>query len=183
MKKITRYFFEGFLLVAPVGITFYIMLWIAKVIDQLNPTSIPGVGLVILVVFITLAGFFASNYLAIASGKQIDALFSRLPIIKVLYLSIKDIMDALIGDKNSFDKPVLVSLVAGGGVSVIGFVTLETLENIGIKDKMVVYLPQSFHFAGNTIVVSRELVTKIEAPSDVVMALIASGGISTYNHK
>lgn len=183
MKKITRYFFEGLLLVAPVAITLYVILWIVKIIDQVNPTSVPGVGLVMTVVGITLAGFFASNYLARALGKRVDTLFARLPFVKMLYQSIKDLMEAFVGSKKSFDKPVLVTLAHGGGVSVIGFVTLETLKSIGLKDKVAVYLPQSYNFAGNLIVVSRELVTPIDAPSGAVMALIVSGGISAGDNK
>ncbi|MBI5636810.1 MAG: DUF502 domain-containing protein [Nitrospinae bacterium] len=182
MNKITRYFFEGLLLVAPVAITLYVILWIMKVIDQLNPTPIPGMGLVFTFVFITLAGFFASNYLARAVGRWVDALFARLPFIKMLYQSIKDLMEAFVGGKKSFDKPVLVTL-APGGASVIGFMTLETLEGIGLKNKVAVYLPQSYNFAGNLIVVSREQVTPIDAPSGAVMALVVSGGISSGNDK
>ncbi len=88
---------------------------------------------------------------------------------------------AFVGDKKSFDKPVLVTLIPGG-VSVIGFVTLETLESIGLKDKVAVYLPQSYNFAGNLIVVSKEQVTPIDASSGAVMALIVSGGISAGNN-
>ncbi len=182
MNKITRYFLEGLLLLAPVAITLYVILWIVKAIDHINPTSIPGMGLVITFAFITLAGFFASNYLARAVGRWVDALFARLPFIKMLYQSIKDLMEAFVGTKKSFDKPVLVT-VSPGGVSVIGFVTLETLENIGLKDKVAVYLPQSYNFAGNLIVASKEQVTPIDAPSGAVMALIVSGGISAGNGK
>lgn len=183
MNKITRYFFEGLLLLAPVAITLYVILWIVKFIDQLNPTSIPGMGLVITVAVITLTGYFASHYLARAVGRSVEALFARLPFIKMLYQSLKDLMEAFVGAKKSFDKPVLVSLIPGGGASVIGFVTLETLESIGLKDKVAVYLPQSYNFAGNLIVVSKEQVTPIDAPSGAVMALIVSGGISAGNNK
>ena len=183
MKKITRYFFEGLLLVAPVAITLFVIIWIVKVIDRLNPTSIPGMGLVTTFAFITMAGFLASNYLARAMGKRVDALFARLPFIKMLYQSIKDLMEAFVGSKKSFDKPVLVTLAPGGGVSVIGFVTLETLAGIGLEDKVGVYLPQSYNFAGNLIVVKKEQVTPIDAPSGAVMALIVSGGISAGNAK
>ncbi len=182
MNKITRYFFEGLLLVAPVAITLYVILWIVKIIDQVNPTPIPGLGLVFTAIFITLTGYFASNYLARAMGKRIDALFTRLPFIKMLYQSIKDLMETFVGSKKSFDKPVLVTL-APGGVSVIGFVTLTTLESIGLKDKVAVYLPQSYNFAGNLIVVPKEQVTPINASSGAVMALIVSGGISAGNGK
>ncbi len=92
MNRITRYFFEGLLLVAPVAITLYVIVWIAKLIDRLNPTPIPGMGLVLTASFITLTGFFASNYLARTVGKRVDALFTRLPFVKMLYQSIKDLM-------------------------------------------------------------------------------------------
>lgn len=183
MKTIARYFLEGLLLAAPVGITLYVMLWIAKIMDQLNPTSIPGVGVLITVVFVTLGGYYASNYLARAGGRQIDELFSRLPFVKILYLLVKEIIDAFVGAKKGFGKPVLVTLIPGGAVSVIGFITIDSLDSLGLKDKVGVYLPESYNFAGQLIVVPADQLTPIDIPSSAVMAVIASGGISTYSKK
>jgi uncharacterized membrane protein len=97
----------------------------------------------------------------------------------MIYGSIKDLFDAFVGDKKSFNKPVLVQLVPGGSVRVVGFVTNEDLAVLGIKDQVAVYLPQSYNFAGNMIVVPREAVTPMDADSGSVMKFIVSGGVSS----
>jgi uncharacterized membrane protein len=76
-------------------------------------------------------------------------------------------------------RPVLVKLSTTSDINVVGFLTRESLENIGIADKVAVYLPQAYNFAGNLIIVSREQVTPLKAESGDIMAFIVSGGVAT----
>ena len=62
---------------------------------------------------------------------------------------------------------------------ITGFVTRDDLSLLGLNDDVAVYLPQSYNFAGNLIIVPRDRVVPIAAPASVVTALIVSGGIST----
>jgi len=66
----------------------------------------------------------------------------------------------------------------GTNVKVIGFITKESLASWGMVNEVVVYLPQSYNFAGQIIVVPKEQVTIINASSSEVMAFIVSGGVS-----
>ena len=61
---------------------------------------------------------------------------------------------------------------------VIGFLTCESLANLGIVDSVAVYLPQSYNFAGNLVIVRRDQVTPLRAESGQVMAFIVSGGVT-----
>jgi uncharacterized membrane protein len=97
----------------------------------------------------------------------------------MIYTSIKDLIGAFVREKKSFNKPVLVSLSHDSFVQVIGFVTQDSLENLGLAGKVAVYLPQSYNFAGNLIVVQKEQVTPLQAESGAVMAFLVSGGITT----
>jgi uncharacterized membrane protein len=178
MKKIARYFLEGLLYLVPVVITVYVSYLILVKIDRLLRIPIPGVGLITTLALITLVGFLASNFLTRKLLSWIDLIFNRLPLVKLLYSSIKDLINAFVGDKKSFDKPVLVSLTADASISALGFITRATLENFGLEDMVAVYLPQSYNFAGNLLVVHKERVTPLDAGSSDVMALIVSGGVS-----
>jgi len=73
---------------------------------------------------------------------------------------------------------VLVSLSPDSSVQVVGFVTRESLDVLGLTGKVAVYLPQSYNFAGNLIIVPKEQVTLLQAESGTVMAFIVSGGIA-----
>ena len=82
------------------------------------------------------------------------------------------------GEKKSFDKPVIVALGKGIEARLIGFVTREDLGLLGLTDDVAVYFPQSYNFAGNLVVVPRESVTPLEADSADVMAFLVSAGVS-----
>ena len=140
--------------------------------------KIPGLGFLITMVFVTVIGFLVSTVLARGAARLIDNLFSRMPFIKMIYSSIKDLVNAFVGEKKRFDRPVLVALFPESRVQAVGFVTRESLENIGMAESMAVYIPQSYNFAGNLIVVSREQVTPLKLESGKVMTFIVSGGVS-----
>src|SRR5205085_24022 len=81
----------------------------------------------------------------------------------LLYSSTKDMLNAFVGEKRRFDKPVLVSLTADGSVKIVGFLTADSLGALGAADYATVYMPQSYGFAGHIIVVPASRVTRIEA--------------------
>lgn len=178
MKKITRYFIEGLIFLVPVVATIYVIYIIFTKIDNLFTFKVPGLGFLATILVITAVGFIASNFLTKRITRIVDRIFARLPLIKMVYTSIKDLINAFVGDKKGFNKPVLVTLVPGSNVYVIGFVTRESLEKFGLSDHVAVYLPQSYNFAGNLIVVPVKHVTPIIADSGDVMAFVVSGGIT-----
>jgi uncharacterized membrane protein len=179
MKKITRYFFEGLLVTVPLVATIYVIYIIFTKIDNLFKFEIPGVGFIVTILSITIVGFISSNFIAGWLVRFIDRIFTRLPLIKMIYTSIKDLIGAFVGDKKSFDKPVLVTLSPDSNIQVIGFVTRESLDNFGLADSVAVYLPQSYNFAGNLIVVPKTQVTALKVESGELMAFIVSGGVTT----
>jgi uncharacterized membrane protein len=178
MKKLTRYFFEGLLFLVPIVATIYVIYIIFIKIDGLFQFTMPGLGFLVTIVTIVLVGFVASNFLTRRIVRFVDGIFARLPLIKMVYTSIKDLINAFVGDKKSFNKPVLVTLLQESNIQVVGFVTHESLESLGLADHVAVYLPQSYNFAGNLIVVPKEQVTPLNTDSGDVMAFIVSGGIT-----
>ncbi|MBI5183976.1 MAG: DUF502 domain-containing protein [Nitrospinae bacterium] len=178
MKKLTKYFFEGLLVLVPLVATIYVIYIIFVKIDRLFRFEIPGMGFAATILIITAIGFIASNFLTKGLIRLIDRIFSRLPLVKMIYTSIKDLIGAFVGEKKGFNKPVFVALSPESNIRVIGFVTRESLNNIGLADSVAVYLPQSYNFAGNLIVVPKDQVTPISAEGGRVMAFIVSGGIT-----
>jgi uncharacterized membrane protein len=180
MKKLTTYFLKGLAFLVPVVATIFVVYIVFVKIDKLFKFPIPGVGFVITIVAITAIGFIGSNFLTKKVVHTVDNLFSRLPLIKMIYTSARDLTFAFVGDRKGF-RPVAVSLSPGSNIKVIGFATKEGLEELGLADNVAVYLPQSYNFAGNVIVVPKEQVIPINADSADVMKFIVSGGIAqTY---
>lgn len=178
MKKLTKYFFEGLLFLTPIAVTVYVLYFVFSKIDHIFRFSIPGLGFLATIVLITMIGFLVSTFFAKGLAIVIDNLFSRMPLTKMIYTSIKDLINAFVGEKKRFSKPVLVALAPGSTVQIIGFVTRESLETLGLPGSVAVYIPQSYNFAGNLVVVSKEQVTPINADSGNVMAFIVSGGVT-----
>jgi uncharacterized membrane protein len=180
MKTLTNYFLKGLLFLAPIVVTLYILYFIISAVDQIFGIKIPGLGFLITLVLVTAVGFFVSTFLARGAASLIDRLFSRMPFIKMIYSSIKDLVNAFVGEKKRFDKPVLVNLSPQNSVQTLGFITRESLDTIGRAESMAVYIPQSYNFAGNLIVVPKEQVVPLDIESGKVMTFIVSGGVSGF---
>ena len=178
MKKLARYFFEGLLFIIPLGISIYIVYLIFTKVDKLLHIPIPGVGFIATIILITLLGFLTSNIFTRSILVYIDKIFNKLPLVKLIYSSVKDLVQAFVGEKKKFDKPVLVTLSKENDIKILGFITRESLENFNLVNQIAVYIPQSYNFAGNLIIVPKVQVTSIDGDSSDIMAFIVSGGIS-----
>ena len=177
-KTLLGYFWRGCLVLAPVSITLYIAWLVFTTIDRILPVGVPGVGFVLTLVLITLVGFLTSNVIGKAVVRETEKWLARVPLVKLLYTSIRDLVGAFVGDKKKFDRPVAVAIVPGSKTRALGFVTRESLAQIEMKDCLAVYFPQSYNFAGQLVVVPSDRVTRLTAPSSDVLAFIVSGGVT-----
>ena len=177
MKRLMNYFLKGLLVFIPVALTVFTIVLVFTKIDGLLKIPIPGLGLLITILFIILIGFLASNFIGKKFFTLIDGLFIKLPVVKILYSAIKDLISAFAGDKKSFDKPAFVELTAGGPKA-IGFITRDDLEFLSLSDHVAVYFPQSYNFAGSVLIFPSEKVTPIDIDSSEAMAFVVSGGVS-----
>jgi uncharacterized membrane protein len=110
--------------------------------------------------------------------EMVEHLLDRLPFVRLLYSSTKDLLNAFVGEKRRFDAPVLVSMTEDGAVRIFGFITQATLKDLGLGDDVAVYFPQSYNFAGQLAVVPARRVTRLDSVSSDVMAFIVSGGVT-----
>lgn len=179
MKRISQYFLQGLLFLVPLFVTVYVIYWVFVKIDGVLNFPVPGMGFLATIAMITLVGFVASNFLTRNIVHLVDRLFARLPLIKIIYTSMRDLVNAFVGDKKSFNRPVQVVISSESNIRVLGFATRESLESFGIQDSVAVYLPQAYNFAGNLIIVNREQVTGLPGDPGEVMKLIVSGGVSS----
>ncbi|MBI3203470.1 MAG: DUF502 domain-containing protein [Myxococcales bacterium] len=177
-KTLLGYFWRGCLVLAPVSITLYIAWLVFTTIDRILPVGVPGVGFVLTLVLITLVGFLTSNVIGKAVVRETEKWLARVPLVKLPYTSIRDLVGAFVGDKKKFDRPVAVAIVPGSKTRALGFVTRESLAQIEMRDCLAVYFPQSYNFAGNVLVVPKDQVETLSANSTDVMAFIVSGGVS-----
>ena len=180
---ILRSFFRGLLVTVPVAATVYILWVVFTALDGLVDSEkwfgrvIPGIGVAVVLVAITAIGFITSTVLTRWVVTLMDRFFEKVPGAKIIYSAIKDLMEALVGEKKKFDRPVAVRIMEGGPEA-IGFITRENLPWADDPGKIAVYFPQSYNFAGQVLLFPKDRVRALEAEPAEVMKFVVSGGVS-----
>ena len=178
MTRLLNYFFRGLIILAPAVVTIYVFWLIFSTVDRWMGLRYPGLGIVVTVVLVTLFGFLTSSVLARWVGAFVDALFKRLPLVRLVYTSTRDLLDAFVGEKRRFDRPVLVQTGVDGVEKAFGFVTAETMTRFGLEDHVTVYLPFSYTFTGLIRIYPKDTVKPLAADSAELMAFVVSGGVT-----
>jgi len=179
-KKIVRFFIQGLIILAPIGLTGYLLYWLFDKVDSiLRPyVNIPGLGFVIIILFVILVGWISSNFLMGSFISFFDQWMEKTPGIKFIYTSTKDFFEAFAGDKRKFSQAVLANLFAND-IWVVGFLTDEEMQKFEMgADKVAVYVPQSYHWAGQLYILPKEKVRKIDKiSSGEAMKYAVTGGV------
>lgn len=179
MKRLAGYFFQGLLIVVPLTVTLYVFYISFVFLDGLLPFDIPGLGVLVIIVSITLIGLIGKLFINLPIVTFIDDMMEKAPLIKVLYSSIKDFLLAFVGKEKKFTKPVLVKMDKYSNLERIGFITEENLKYLGAAEsKVAVYFPSSYGILGELFLVPKEFVTPIDEPPAEIMKFIVSGGVS-----
>lgn len=189
-KSILNYFIKGLLIVVPIAVSVFIVIWAVTTVDSwlnvnnilgVNPQTgesrnIPGVGLLTVLAIILLAGIFVTNLVTEPMYSWFQRVMHRLPLLNFIYSSIKDLTEAFVGDEKKFNHPVIVEVE--GGLKKIGFLTQNDLHKLGLPDEVAVYFPLSYSFAGQLTVVKRDKVKDLKMSAADAMKLVVSGGVS-----
>ena len=136
MSSIRRWLLAGLLVLVPLTITLAVLNWIVSTLDQtlqILPGSwhpdkllgihIPGFGVVLTLVIVLLMGAVASNFFGKRLVQWGNSLLSRIPIVRSIYSSVKQVSDTLFSENgNAFRKALLVQWPREG-VWTIGFLT------------------------------------------------------------
>ncbi|MGZ8867611.1 MAG: DUF502 domain-containing protein [Thermoanaerobaculia bacterium] len=178
MNWLLKNFLRGLVIVVPIALTIYIIYQTFIGLDRLLHFETPGVGLAIIVLGVILIGSLASSFFFRQTLQLTEAVFTRAPLVRIIYAAIKDLLEAFVGNKRRFDRPVSVALTEGTDIRVFGFVTRDDLADLQLPDHVAVYLPFSYTWDGCLLMVPRSRVTPIEADSASIMSLVVSGGVS-----
>lgn len=180
LRRIARYFFSGTVFIVPLVATAYFIFVSFRWLDSLLNLPYPGIGFLIIFGAITAFGFFTSNFAFRTFTEWFDHGMNKIPLVKLIYSSVKDLLGAFVGDKKKFNKPVLVTINKDNNLHQIGFVTQSDLSDLGLNDMVVVYFPHSYAFSGNHFLVPKDSVKPLNIPGPVAMKFIVSGGVSGF---
>jgi len=197
LGRIFQFFLQGLVVIAPIGITLWVVLTLFNTVDDILPNflhvlfpnwiernaegsieKIPGLGFIVVIVLVIIIGWISSLFVV---GKLVD-LFDKIlestPGIKFIYSSVKDFLGAFAGNKKKFDKPVLVN-VDGNDVWRIGFITREENADLAMDDYITVYVPHSYAISGITYIVPTSKIKILKGISAAnAMKYTVSGGVT-----
>ena len=176
LKLLFGYFLQGLVYILPIVATIYVVIEAIVYVDGIIPVKIPGLGLLIILVSLTIIGYLGGKFIT-PNLFNFDNILDRMPLIKIVYTSIKDLISAFVGKKKRFTEPVLVKME--GNVERLGFVTQRDLSDLGIPEtKIAVYIPFSYAITGNLIIVPKDCVTPVTGNSADIMKFVISGGVT-----
>ena len=178
MSRLITYFGRGLLAVVPIGLTVWMLYSIFVWVDGLVPTTIPGIGLLIVLGIIMGVGVLVSTVIPNSFLNLFEGSIKHLPLVRLIYFSLKDLISAFVGDKKKFNQPVLVLINRQSDIRKVGFITQTDLSKLELKGYVAVYLPHSYAFSGELVIVPADNVTLLNIPSAEAMKLIVSGGVA-----
>lgn len=178
-KRLFNYFIQGLLYTTPLALTVYVLYWALSRLDSLIPLKIPGLGLLTLLVGITLIGFLGNFAVRNPLVKLVDGLLEKVPLVKLVYSSTKDVMKSLTGKKKGFENAVLVRMSPESEVRKVGFVTDDTLKELGNAPEghVMVYVPLALTIMGDMYVVPKSYVEPLNGKTGDIMKYIVAGGV------
>lgn len=179
MRKVFGFFVQGLIATVPIAVTLYLIYISFNYIDSLLPFKMPGLGLLVIIISITIIGFFVNIAIKTPLYNIAKKILNRLPLFKIILTSIKDLLSAFVGKEKKFEHPVRVTIDEKNGIERLGFLTQESLSYLGIEDsKIAVYFPSSYGILGELYIVPAENVRPLNKKSAEVMKFIISGGVS-----
>jgi uncharacterized membrane protein len=132
-----------------------------------------------MVAIIMTVGFLGSTFISVPVVQIFEEGLARLPLVRLIYFSLKDLVEAFVGDKKKFNQPVKIMFNRENGIQKIGFITQDDLQFLNIQDgSVMVYCPHSYAFSGEMFIVPSSSVTPLNIHTSDVMKMIISGGVS-----
>jgi len=180
INQLLTYFLRGLLFTVPLVLSLYVIIMSIGWVDGLLGLEIPGIGILIIFVCISIFGYLTEFFITRPFFDYFEKTISKIPLISIIYTSLKDLIGAFVGDKKKFKQPVLVQMDEQGTIFKLGFVTKGNLEMMGLTDMVSVYLPHSYNFSGNQYIVAKHRIKLVNINTTQAMKFIVSGGVSGF---
>jgi len=189
MRKIWNTMLKGLVALLPIGLTVYLVYWLAVAAETLFSRALrlvipdsaywPGLGLVAGLFVLYLAGLAVNAYVVRRALRMSDELFARIPVVKTLYVAIRDFMRFFPSSGKGSELRRVVLVPFGPG-KILGFVTAESSTALGFgqpDDAVAVYLPMSYMVGGYTVFLPRDVIEPTSLSVEAGMRIALMGGV------
>jgi uncharacterized membrane protein len=202
LRVLLQYFLQGLLVIAPLGITLWVVISLFSFVDSILPNIIyylfpdliprntdgtlhrfPGLGFVVVILFVLSVGWLSSLFVFNRLLGVFDRLLEKTPGIKFIYSSVKDFLQAFAGNKKKFNKPVLVC-VDDTDVWRIGFITQQDMNEFDMPGHVAVYVPLAYAVTGATYIAPKNRIKSLShiSASDA-MKFAVTGGVTEVHEQ
>jgi uncharacterized membrane protein len=197
MARFRNYFLTGLIVTGPVAITLYLTWWFVTWVDGLVrpfvptayrpetylPFGLPGSGLIVAVVALTLLGFLTANLIGRSLVDLGERLLGRIPAVRAIYRGLKQVFETLFsGNGSSFRRVGLVEFPSPGMWSIV-LISQSPSANIaaslpGEEEHISVFLPCSPNpTTGFFFYVPKSKIIEVEMSTEDAATLIMSAGV------
>lgn len=197
LARLRTYFLTGVIVSAPIAITIFLVWNFITYLDyyvgsivpyRYNPEAylpfgIPGVGLVIMLAFLTLVGFVTAGFAGRTLVRTGERLLSRMPIVRSVYGTLKQIFETVLNQSSRSFREVVLIEYPRRGIGAIGFVTGPTrgeVQDRTDEDLVNIFLPTTPNpTSGFLLFVPRKDLIQLNMTVEEGIKLVISGGIVT----
>lgn len=189
MKSLKKYFITGLIVIVPIFVTLYVLFAIFEFVDNIVagllqryfPEYVPGIGFLLVVVFVLAVGALAARFLRYRVFEGFERWFSRLPVVRYIYPALKQVVLFLSAQKDIGFKQVVLVQYPSRGIWSLGFLTNERLDAINAAasdDMAAVFMPSSpGPLTGFVVFVPKRELKFPDISIDAALNLIISGGV------
>jgi uncharacterized membrane protein len=197
MARFRNYFLTGLVVAGPVAITFYLTWWFVTWVDGLVrpfvptayrpetylPFGLPGSGLIVAVVALTLLGFLTANLIGRTLVDLGESLLGRIPAVRAIYRGLKQVFETLFsGNGSSFRRVGLVEFPSPGMWSIVLISQAPSKEVAsslpGQEDHISVFLPCAPNpTTGFFFYVPKSKIVEVDMTAEDAATLIMSCGV------
>jgi uncharacterized membrane protein len=196
MARIRNYFLTGLIVAGPIAITFYLTWGFVNWVDGFVrpfvpmdyrpetylPFAVPGSGLVVAFVALTLLGFLTANLIGRSLVDFGERLLGRMPVVRAIYRGLKQVFETLFSATgSSFRKVGLVEFPAPGMWSIVLISqapSVEISDKLPAEEHMSVFLPCAPNpTTGFFFYVPKSKVIEVDMSAEAAATLIMSAGV------
>jgi uncharacterized membrane protein len=195
--RIRNWFLTGVVVAGPLAITVYIVWWVVDTIDtwvkplvpvefwpdSYLPFRLPGFGVVVAFLGLTLLGFLAANLLGRSLIRLGEAILARMPIVRSIYKAIKQIFETILSQSGTTFRRVGLIEFPGKGMWTLVFIAAPPAEAVGDhlpegEEHVSVFLPCTPNpTTGFYIFLPARAVIEVALSPDTAAKVIMSCGV------
>ena len=199
IARLRNHFLTGLVIVGPVTLTIYLTLWFVGWADSwvkpfipkryspdaYLPFTLPGFGMIVAIVFITLLGALTANLVGRSVVGYGESLLARMPFVRTVYRALKQIFETVLAERGqSFQKVALLEFPRRGAWAIV-FVTAEARGEIAAKmaggdDMVAIFMPSTPNpTTGYLVYVPRSDLVMLDMSVEEAAKLVISAGLVT----